>query len=573
MSFALPPKQINSLQYTGENLFTIPAVNFNRAPNGNDINYPLFTVWRNNDINAVLPDALGDAWLLVKFNATVQPFQAVWIKFTGGAGTIDQIDVDAHTAPGTDPVVPTAGGVITVTGAQVPAGAVGLNVIRTDSLAANTYTIEIQRTAAVAAPAPANNGVSHFNSGQFTVDMSGFVSLAGGGQAIDQINVDAHTAPGTDPVLPDGAGQITVTGGQVAAGTVGANVIRTDSLAANAYTIEVQRSAAVGVSASANNGVSHFNSANFAVDGNGFVSLLGGGAAVDSLTGDDGMPVAPDAFGNINVTGQNPALVSGVETYFVGANDLGVQLKSPFRGDFEFDNIAAATPRSVVIANADNTSALSTAEFQTLVDPASVADSYFNAAIAGTRSYAMGIDASDADSFKLTTVNTSGANPSSASVIMRSNTVGQINYPLQPCFVAGLTAVIAAVTGDGTEYTIVYDTESVDQSNSFDPVTGTFTAPIAGNYLFTLNVALQGIVAANTAGLISITAGGGGAFAEINPFNTASSITNGNYTLTRIIPLAAGTTVVSKIRVSGGAKVASIGGNSQFCYFCGHLLS
>ncbi len=571
MSFALPPKQINSLQYTGENLFTIPAVNFNRAPNGNDINYPLFTVWRNNDINAVLPDALGDAWLLVKFNAAVQPFQAVWVKFTGGAGTIDQIDVDAHTAPGTDPVLPTAGGVVTVTGAQVPAGAVGLNVIRTDSLAANTYTIEIQRTAAVAAPAPANNGVSHFNSGQFTVDMSGFVSLAGGGQAIDQINVDAHTAPGTDPVIPDGAGQITVTGAQVAAGTVGANVIRTDSLAANTYTIEVQRSAAVGISASANNGVSHFNSANFAVDGNGFVSLLGGGEAIDTITGDVGGPVVPDAFGNLNITGQAPANVSGVQTYLVGANDLGVQMFSPFAGDFVFTNSTVATTRLLAVINTD-ANAASTAEISSTVTAASAADAYFNAAINTVRSYAMGIDTSDAASFKLTTLNSSLANPSSASVIMRSNTIGQINLPLQPCFAAGLAGFHNNVTGDGTTYTIIYDTENVDQANNFNPATGTFTAPIAGNYLFTLNVACQNVLVAHTGGVVSIT-GGAGASSELNPFNTASSNTNGNYSLTTVLALTAGQAVTSTIRIDNGAKVVNVGGSNAFCYFCGQLLS
>lgn len=99
------------------------------------------------------------------------------------------------------------------------------------------------------------------------------ISLSGGGQAIDSINVDASTAPGTDPVLPDSAGQITVTGGQVASGTT-ANVIRTNSLAANTYTVQVQRSTATSSSTIGSNGVSHFNSGDFTVDSNGFVSTL-----------------------------------------------------------------------------------------------------------------------------------------------------------------------------------------------------------------------------------------------------------------------------------------------------------
>ncbi len=96
----------------------------------------------------------------------------------GGGGAVDAIVVDAATAPGTNPVLPSAGGVVAVTGGQVAAGTT-TNVIRTDSLAANTYTIQIQRSQAVVAPTVGDNGVSHFNSAQFSVDSNGFVSAAG----------------------------------------------------------------------------------------------------------------------------------------------------------------------------------------------------------------------------------------------------------------------------------------------------------------------------------------------------------------------------------------------------------
>ena len=118
-------------------------------------------------------------------------------------------------------------------------------------------------------------GTAGFDSNSFSVDSTGFVSLAGGGLAIDQIAVDAFTAPGTNPVLPAATGQITITGAQVATGTIGANVIRTDSLAANSLTVEIQRSTAVAAADSTKNGVAHFKSADFSVDSNGFVSLNG----------------------------------------------------------------------------------------------------------------------------------------------------------------------------------------------------------------------------------------------------------------------------------------------------------
>lgn len=134
----------------------------------------------------------------------------------------------------------------------------------------STLTINAQRSQAIAATDSTKIGLSAFNSADFTVDANGFVTLVGGA-ATTNFTVDANSAPGTNPVVPNGSGNVTITGGQVAAGTT-TNVIRTDSLAANAYTIQVQRSQAVASSTIGNNGVSHFNSANFTVDANGFVS-------------------------------------------------------------------------------------------------------------------------------------------------------------------------------------------------------------------------------------------------------------------------------------------------------------
>lgn len=93
----------------------------------------------------------------------------------------------------------------------------------------------------------------------------------GAGIDIQKINVDDFTAPGTDPVVADAAGQITVTGGQVASGTI-ANSIQTKSLAANTYTIQVQQAGESTTENTALNGVAHFNDNEFVVS-NGFVSL------------------------------------------------------------------------------------------------------------------------------------------------------------------------------------------------------------------------------------------------------------------------------------------------------------
>lgn len=141
---------------------------------------------------------------------------------------------------------------------------------------------------------------------------------ASGSAVTTNIGVDASTPPGTDPVVPDGADTISITGAQVAAGTT-ANVIRTNSTAANSLAIEIQRSSAQAISTVGANGVSHFDSTDFTVDANGFVSFTGSPGGVETLTGNSGGAISPVA-GNINTVG------TGSITTVGSGNTLTTQL-------------------------------------------------------------------------------------------------------------------------------------------------------------------------------------------------------------------------------------------------------
>jgi trimeric autotransporter adhesin len=215
---------------------------------------------------------------------------------------------------GTHPQIPTlfvcnVGSAIPITntleilGEAVAAAGIPLQTVGSG----NTVEIEVQYTSAAAISAASNAGVGSFNSSFFTVDSNGFVSVSGGA-VLEKFTVDAHTAPGTNPVLADGSGNINVTGGQVAAGTT-TNVIQTNSLAANTYTIQIQRSQAVASSTVGDNGVSHFNSTYFTVDGNGFVSVSGTGV-LQTLTGNTGGAISPSS-GNINTLGSGSITIAG----------------------------------------------------------------------------------------------------------------------------------------------------------------------------------------------------------------------------------------------------------------------
>ena len=60
-----------------------------------------------------------------------------------------------------------------------------------------------------------------------------------------------------------------------------------------------------------------------------------------------------------------------------------------------------------------------------------------------------------------------------------------------PFVSAYVSAQIPNVTGNGTQYTIVFDTEIADYSSNFDTTNGTFVAPLTGKYLITTTVKLS----------------------------------------------------------------------------------
>lgn len=174
----------------------------------------------------------------------------------------------------------------------------------------NTVTVVAQYASSNGSSVASKAGLASFNSTFFTVDANGFVSLTGTG-IVESFTVDAFTAPGTQPVVPNGSGNVTVTGAQVEAGTI-ANVIRTNSLAANTYAIQIQRSQAVASSTVGDNGVSHFDSTAFGVDANGYVTL--NSTAVGVLT------VSGTANRITSTGGQNPVI--DIAATYVGQTSI-----------------------------------------------------------------------------------------------------------------------------------------------------------------------------------------------------------------------------------------------------------
>lgn len=72
--------------------------------------------------------------------------------------------------------------------------------------------------------------------------------------------------------------------------------------------------------------------------------------------------------------------------------------------------------------------------------------------------------------------------------------VGAVNLPVQPAFLVRPSTEQSNIRTDDTFFTIVFGTEIFDVGNNF--ASNTFTAPVTGKYLFTINVSLGSIDAA-----------------------------------------------------------------------------
>lgn len=144
----------------------------------------------------------------------------------------------------------------------------------------------------------------------------------------------------------------------------------------------------------------------------------------------------------------------------------------------------------------------------------------------------------------------------------------------QPFFLATNSGALTDVTGDGTVYTIAFDSEVADVGGNYNNGSYTFTAPVTGVYLFNLRLTLSGLAAAHTQGSILLTSTGG-AEHLFNANYGAIRDVNNNLRLngSAILYLSATNTVVAQVAVYNGTKVVDISGTAHTNYFSGVLLT
>ena len=134
----------------------------------------------------------------------------------------------------------------------------------------------------------------------------------------------------------------------------------------------------------------------------------------------------------------------------------------------------------------------------------------------------------------------------------------RITQPLQPAFSASLSADVANATGDGTAYTIAFNTEQYDQGGDF--AANTFTAPVAGRYRFNYTISVDDLLVGHTKMEVTV---GGRMVERCNPFAIADSdgfcLMSGSVDLS----LAASATVTMVVTITGSTKTVTVKGTTS----------
>lgn len=154
-----------------------------------------------------------------------------------------------------------------------------------------------------------------------------------------------------------------------------------------------------------------------------------------------------------------------------------------------------------------------------------------------------------------------------ASKVLTADANGIALNPNQPAFSAYNSASNNNVTGDGTVFTVEFDTEVFDQGSDYNNTTDTFTAPVAGRYLLSCVIRCSGVLAAHTSLTPNIvTSNRSYTWNSQNTMNDFSDEPSVGFTV--LADMDASDTATVTIAADGGTKVIDIvgttGPNTQF---------
>lgn len=157
----------------------------------------------------------------------------------------------------------------------------------------------------------------------------------------------------------------------------------------------------------------------------------------------------------------------------------------------------------------------------------------------------------------------------SSTYIWRMTRGGVITQPNQPSLNASNATERTNVTGDTTEYTIIWDATIRDRGANFDGTT--FTCPVDGDYLVTAAARLKDFDALSTSAVLRIKTSN----RNYEDLSTAIAVVGlqQSFALAVIADADANDTIVVTVTVNGTNKAVDVVGNGPNNIFCVSLLN
>lgn len=202
------------------------------------------------------------------------------------------------------------------------------------------------------------------------------------------------------------------------------------------------------------------------------------------------------------------------------------------------------------------------------IDPGASGDSFVQFDINATGEFRIGVDDDDSDKFKVSQGSALGANDT-----LVITAAGEISRPLTPAFLATVTSDKLNQTGDGTTYSMSWDSEIFDQGGDF--ASNTFTAPVTGRYLLEFTATIRDLTSSHTNGFIRIQTSNRDY--QLTQWSWAAVRNSSNQAAASIAVLAdmdASDTAFADVQISNGTKVAGIessGATNPKNWFSGNL--
>lgn len=239
-------------------------------------------------------------------------------------------------------------------------------------------------------------------------------------------------------------------------------------------------------------------------------------------------------------------------------------VNNEFSSDLSVNTATSARDIYLNVQQTDNTNAASHAVINLTTGGASGGNPQINISNS-VEEFSIGLDNADSDCFKI------AATAALETATTKKIASGLITRPLQPAFNAYLSATVNNVTGNGALYgPIIYNTEKFDIASNYNTTTGTFTAPVSGNYFLAGSARLQGCVT-SVYGRIYLTTSD---WSYSQTASRTSTNQNNQCSVYAIAPMDAGDTAYCTVEATGEAgNVNDINANPWSSYFCGALIN